>query len=135
MAPPAPTRRRRDTVDRENFAELVDPKLRHLIKAKEFPAEHQGFRPKDVEVVLFDVYSLDSFSAACAARRALGPQTEFQGVTRSGLANLNVDVTDKVVALLGFCWNFLDIWTLMPLGPTSGFLTFSIPTRGELRYT
>ena len=31
------------------------------------------------QVVLFDVYSLDSFSAACAARRALGPQTEFQG--------------------------------------------------------
>ena len=30
-------------------------------------------------MVLFDVYSLDSFSAACAARRALGPQTEFQG--------------------------------------------------------
>lgn len=41
----------------------------------------------------------------------------------------------QVVALLGFCWNFLDIWTLMPLGPTSDFLTFSIPTRGELRYT
>lgn len=41
----------------------------------------------------------------------------------------------QVVALLGFCWNFLDIWTLMPLGPTSDFPTFSIRTRGELQYT
>ena len=53
--------------------------------------------------------------------------------------HLDVPIGDsagtQVVALLGFCWNFLDIWTLMPLGPTSDFLTFSIPTRGELRYT
>ncbi|CAK9028742.1 unnamed protein product [Durusdinium trenchii] len=107
MAPPSPPRRKRDTVQRENFADLVDEKRRHLVKSKEFSLDDGSFTPGEVEVVLFDVYSLDSFVACCAARAALTQHAQFEGVTRNGsVEQLEIDVTDKVVAMVGVCWDY-----------------------------
>lgn len=39
------------------------------------------------QVVLFDVYSLDSFAACCAARKAL-PHAEFEGHGKHGICAL-----------------------------------------------
>lgn len=133
--PPPPTRRLRDAVARENIAELVDLQRRGLIKSKEFSGHHD-FGPEDVQVVLFDVYSLDSFAACCAARKAL-PHAEFEGVTRSGCGeNLNVEVRDKVIALLGVCWDYDDMRNLIENGAQVLVLqsedTLSEPDKNDL---
>ncbi|CAK9029168.1 unnamed protein product [Durusdinium trenchii] len=60
---------------------VEDEKRRHLVKSKEFSLDDGSFTPGEVEVVLFDVYSLDSFVACCAARAALTQHAQFEGVT------------------------------------------------------
>ncbi|CAE7422027.1 unnamed protein product, partial [Symbiodinium necroappetens] len=68
-------------------------------------------------VVLYDVYSVDSFAACCVARKFLGLGVHYEGVTRgSCVQHLSLDaegLDGKAVALLGLCWKVVDILDLM----------------------
>ncbi|CAJ1377149.1 unnamed protein product [Effrenium voratum] len=110
----APPRRVLDTVQRENFADLVEPSRRSLVKVLEFSFEGQSISPKEVEVVLFDIYSLDSFAAACAARSFLGQGVHYEGVTRNGYKDIvDTNLEGKVVAMLGVCWKYMEMKELI----------------------
>eukprot|EP00913_Durusdinium_trenchii_P010002 g9388.t1 len=98
MAPPSPPRRKRDTVQRENFADLVDEKRRHLVKSKEFSLDDGSFTPGEVEVVLFDVYSLDSFVAFTFCHPELGEDRlrEEHELQINSLSTTIVELTKKL---------------------------------------
>lgn len=105
IAPPPRPKRALDTVSMELLENLVDENSldRALVKSRDF----LGFevKPEDIHVVLYDAHSVDSFAACVAARSALGSSAKYEGVTRVSVADdLQVDVTGRVVAMLGFSW-------------------------------
>ncbi|CAE8587916.1 unnamed protein product [Polarella glacialis] len=116
-APPRKPRRTLDTVSREGLGDLVDEgsEGRKLIKSRDFSIDLRSVEcsPSDIQVVLYDVHSQDSFAACWVARAALGNGPCYEGVTRSDyIGALSVEVTGKVVAMVGLCWSFEEIHAL-----------------------
>ena len=110
MAIPAPPPRQLDTVSLEKVDDLIDADCpcRSAVKSRDFP-ELASFdvRPSDVEFVLFDYNSVDSFAACWAAHTVLG-DVEYCGVNRSSsVDDVPIElVHNRVVAMLGICWPF-----------------------------
>ena len=89
--------------DREGWADLLARDVLN-IKSREFPRS-VNLNPQAVDVVLFDVHSIDSFAACCVARMALGGGAKYEAVTRSGfIGQLHTNVQDRTVAMLGVSW-------------------------------
>ena len=88
---------------REGWADLLARDVLN-IKSREFPRS-VNLNPQAVDVVLFDVHSIDSFAACCVARMALGGGAKYEAVTRSGfIGQLHTNVHDRTVAMLGVSW-------------------------------
>merc|ERR1719210_1908303 len=107
--PPQRPQRQLDAVALEGIDDLVDAALadRALVKSRDFPElQALDLEPSDVKVVLFDSFSVESFAACAAARCFLKDNARYIGVNRgSELQDLDVDVSGKVVAMLGVCWS------------------------------
>ncbi|CAE7818491.1 Cacna1i, partial [Symbiodinium sp. CCMP2592] len=90
---PAKPRRKLDTAQREGIEQLLEHDKRHLLKVRDLQSKSQALlKPEDIQVVLYDVYSVDSFAACCVARKFLGLGVHYEGVTRgSCLQHLSLD--------------------------------------------
>jgi len=109
VPPPRPTRQL-DVATVEGLTDCVaigSPDVA-LLKSRDFP-ELQGLELAigDIQTVLYDIHSLDSFAACFAARAALGAGARYVGVTRGTTIDdlEDVDVTSQVVAMVGVCWS------------------------------
>lgn len=117
--PPAPTRAVGQV--REGIDEFLDPEApgRALIKFRAFTEELQGLpiRPSDVQVVLFDRHSVDSFVACLAPKLALKHTAAYVAVDRSmtheTVHEMGVDIVGKVVAMVGVCWSSMALHELL----------------------
>jgi len=106
--PPPPPRppRHLDTIALEGLDDLVDSECsnRDVVKSLEFedmiPSDVHS---SDVEVVLFDYNSVDSFAAAYAAKKALGSSVIYYGVNLDTIVE-DVDIQGRNVVMLGVCW-------------------------------
>mmetsp|Transcript_65838 Transcript_65838/g.146250 ORF Transcript_65838/g.146250 Transcript_65838/m.146250 type:complete len:516 (+) Transcript_65838:33-1580(+) len=111
---PQKPRRKLDAASKEGIADLLVAEKRHLLKTREWGAKsHALVKPEEIEVVLYDIYSVDSFAACCVARTYLGQGVHYEGVTRSScVQHLSMDLKaleSKAVAFLGLCWKLVDI--------------------------
>lgn len=115
-APPAlPPRRRLSLIDVEGIGDVADGPDRALLRSRDFPEVGGDVGPSDVEVVLFDAYSIDSVVACWAARLALGDRVTFEGVHRAmTVDDLTVDVQNRVVAMIGVCWSLEAMQDFVP---------------------
>lgn len=120
LLPPPPRRRVLDAVALEGLEDFLAPTAaegRALIKSRDFP-ELQGLdlQPSDVQVVLFDKYSVDSFAACFAARKLLGENAQYVGVDRSTTAeelSFDIEFHEKVIAMVGICWRHEEMHSLI----------------------
>lgn len=122
--PPMPPPRRRvlDTVVLEGLDAFIDADAegRELVKSRDFPELHgRDLQPGDIEIVLYDKYSTDSFAACFVASRALGERAHYIGVDRSmGVEDLlfamdEDQLAGRNLAMLGICWSIEEMHGLV----------------------
>lgn len=106
---PPPPSRRLDTVEFEDLVDLVDLDApgRAFVKSHDFKEfDSLDLRKTDIQVVLFDAFSVDSFAACFAARQYLDGYARYEGVDRGMVVeDLSADVAGQVVAMLGVSWS------------------------------